>query len=153
MRTANLSRSRGFTLIELMIVCAIIAILAAIAIPAYRDYLLKAKLSNAFSELADYRVKMEQHFQDNRTYEEVLGGGKCPDFTATERQKYFVLSASACTGTTYQVDSTGRKEEGVENFIYRINQANVRSTEKTPADWGGITSKTCWISGKGGACN
>ena len=59
---------RGFTLIELMVTVAIIAVLAAIAVPNYRDYVTRGKLVEASAGLSDARVKMEQYFQDNRTY-------------------------------------------------------------------------------------
>ena len=58
----------GFTLIELMIVIAVVAILAAVALPAYGDYLRRGQLPEAFTNLADLRVKMEQYYQDNRSY-------------------------------------------------------------------------------------
>ena len=70
----SLKVQKGFTLIELMIVVAIIGILATIALPAYSNYVRSGKATEATSTLASARVQMEQHFQDNRTYV----GGPCP---------------------------------------------------------------------------
>ena len=55
-------RSRGFTLIELMIAVAIVAILAAIAIPSYSEYIRRSRITEAISALSGMRVKMEQFF-------------------------------------------------------------------------------------------
>ena len=65
------ARQSGFTLIEMMIVVGIIAILAAIAIPNYRDYVLRGQIVDATNALSTFRANMERHFQDNRTYETV----------------------------------------------------------------------------------
>ena len=70
-----LASQGGFTLIEVMIVVAIVAILAAVALPAYGDYVRRGQLPEAFSGMADLRVKLEQYYQDNRSYG--TSGGNC----------------------------------------------------------------------------
>ena len=61
---------RGFTLIEVLITVAIVAILAAVALPSYTDYVTRSKLVEATSSLTDMRVRLDQYFLDSRQYPE-----------------------------------------------------------------------------------
>jgi type IV pilus assembly protein PilE len=130
----------GFTLIELMIVVAVIGILAGVAIPAYTDYVIRGKLIEGTSALSDGRVKMEQYFQDNRTYV----GGPAP--ASTTNFTYAVGNLKPVTGTeTYTVTATGIGS--LSAYSYTINETNTK-TSNTP--WGNST--TCWVVKKGGVC-
>ena len=132
---------KGFTLIELMIVVSIIGILASIAVPAYGDYVIRGKLQEGVSSLADGRIKMEQFFQDNRAYNTT--GSPCP--TNTANFTYACTTAAA----TYTITATGTNN--VSTFTFTINQANTRSTTSAKTGWGS-TPATCWHVKKGGSC-
>lgn len=126
---------KGFTLVELMIVVVVIGILASIGIPSYNDYVTRGKLAEGTSALADGRIKMEQFFQDNRTY----ASGTCPPATAN-----FTYACSDLSASTYLITATGTGNLSV--FSYSINQDNTKSSA-TP--WG---SGACWVTKKGDTC-
>ena len=95
-----------------MIVVAIVAILASIALPTYRDYLRRGQLPEASTYLSDYRIKLEQYYQDNRAYSTdgtCRTGATWSSFAPTEA-KYFAFScATAAPYQTYTLTATGSK--------------------------------------------
>lgn len=141
----------GFTLIEVMITVAIIGILAAVALPAYDNYMTRSKIAEATANLADLRVKMEQYFNDNRTYEVV--GGQTPPCAPTNTAdiKYFAFTCNpAQTATTYTIQAQGTGS--MTGFTLTINQSNQKTTAAVPAGWTTPAPNTCWIRAKDGRC-
>jgi type IV pilus assembly protein PilE len=135
---------RGFTLIELMIVVAILGILAAAALPLYNDYVRRSRIVEATSGLSDARTRMERHFLDNRTY---VGG--CQNVKNSWAQKSFTITCAE-TALTYLLTADGVESNGMKGFKYQVNQDNVKSSGGPDHTWGSSTS--CWITRKGGEC-
>lgn len=141
-----LKRQHGFTLVELMIVVAIVAILAAVALPAYQDYVTRGKIAEATSNLGSLRVRMEQYFQDNRQY---VGGPCSPPASESKYFTYACVTSSA--PHSYTITATGVAAQGMGGFSYTINETNVKTSVMTaPSTWTGSTS--CWVTKSNGSC-
>ena len=137
---------KGFTLIELMIVVTIIAILASVALPAYNDYVVRSKITDATSALATKRVSLEQFYQDNRTY---IGAAACSADTGSS--KYFDFTCPVQTANTYTLEAEGK--DSMQQFVFTIDQSNNKQTTDAPSGWAAATMPVnCWITKKGGAC-
>lgn len=143
--------SRGFTLIEVMITVAIVAILTMIAYPSYSDYVVRGNVPEATTRLSTKAVQMEQFFQDNRTY---VGGPGCANDTTSS--KYFdfgCAGAGAATATAYTITATGKGS--MTGIGYTINQAGAKTTSITsgaPSGWAAPSTNNCWATRKGGQC-
>ena len=141
----------GVTLIELMIVVVIIGILAMIAVPAYNDYVTRGKIPEATANLSDLRVKMEQFYQDNRTYV----GGPCAPVPASS-VRYFTFSCNgAPTVSTFTIQAVGGVAGGNQSmagFVYTINESNVKTSTITGKPGWNTPLTACWITRKGGSC-
>jgi type IV pilus assembly protein PilE len=138
---------RGFTLIEIMIVVAIIGVLAAVALPAYGDYVKRGKIANATSVLSTMRVQMEQYFQDNRTYANACTAGTVAPTPASNQD--FSFACSNLGALTYTVTATGISG-AMSGFVYTMDQNNTRATTST-GSWN-KSSTTCWVQKSDGSC-
>jgi type IV pilus assembly protein PilE len=150
--TPTRRQTKGFTLVELMVVVAIISILAMVGIPSYRDYVVRGNLADAATGLASVRANMERHFQDNRTYATVGTfvtpcDGAIP--AASRTFGNFVVSCSGTpTATTFTLQATGTN--AVAGFSYTLNEQDVRQTTAAPNGWPTCTSQ--WMMKKGQSC-
>lgn len=130
---------QGFSLIEMMIVVAIMGLLASIAVPAYQDYVKSGNAVEAPSNLSNCRVQAEQFYQDNYTYV----GFVCNPADA----QFFDYSVDNQSATTYTLVATGKSSKNMGNFSFSVNQDNAKTST-----YDGTTGASCWLTSPSGTC-
>ena len=144
----NVDLRGGFTMLETMVVVAIVAILAAVALPSYAGYVKRAHILEAVARLSDAREQMETYFQDARSY--VDGSGACgaaPPSPGTGDA--FALTCTA-TATTYLYTATGLSTKGMDAFVFTVDQNGARATVSVPGGW--RRTADCWTIRADGFC-
>ena len=142
--------SRGFSLVELMVVVLIIGALAAIAMPQYDSYVARGRLAEGMSVLSELQLRQEQYYQDNRAYvngmaPRVAGqywGGTCTTSATTTPTQLFT-----CTATPTATSGIG--------YVFTVDQSGAKTTAATStpiAGWTVPSPATCWVKAKAGTC-
>jgi type IV pilus assembly protein PilE len=156
-----MKRTRGFTLIELMIVVAIIGVLAAIALPAYQRYVTRSKLASAFSNLTAISLAMQQYYQDNRSYLDVTSSNSPDPYPCASgnlpSSEYFKFSCttSSSNANAFTATATGTSSDltAGQALTYTINQDGTEATTQVPSGWVlPANASTCWVHDQSGNC-
>lgn len=129
----------GFSLIELMVVVAILGIITSIAVPSYQSYVQTGNATEATANLSTCRVQAEQFYQDNFSYV----GFACQ----LSDTKFFDYVVENQTATTYTLKAEGKASQGMQAFSFSVNQDNAKTSV-----FDGVVGASCWLTSNNGVC-
>lgn len=146
-RTMQMAQ-KGFTLIELMIVVAIIGILAAVALPAYQDYTVRAKMSEAILAASGCRTSITETIQSASSQLPSAGAWGCESSTATSQYvaKVETTGAGLITVTTQNIKNTNANPPAVGGTV-QLSPVKADGSTFAQTDVGVTVYK--WICGPG----
>ena len=146
----HMRRQRGMTLIELVVVIMIVGVLAAVAIPSYRAYVIRSQRSDAKDALLALATQQEKFYLQCNTYATVIAGA--PNCLAGELQAadasengWYDLAIDAADATSFTVTATAiageNQAQDTECQTFTVTDRGVR----TAADDGGTDNTAeCW---------
>lgn len=143
---SQMNKLRGFTLIELMIVVAIVGIIAAVAVPNYIDYVRRGHVADMTSALSDAKLRVEQRYADSRTYNNSLCSAGGVTIQDTENHR-ITCATTDLTNQTYTI--TGIGKASIDGFVYTVNETGTK-VSTLGAPWGGTGVAGRWVMKKGG---
>lgn len=137
-----IARSRGFTLIELMVTIAIVGILASVALPAYTNYVQRSRVPPALDALSTVATRLEQRYQDTGNY---ANAGNC-GVTLPTVQNFAITCVISGAGQGFDATATGNGP--MAGYTYTINQVGLRATAAHPKG----ANAACWTT-RGSTCD
>ena len=153
------SAQRGFTLIELMIVVAIIGILAAVALPAYQDYTVRAKVSEAVIAGSAVKVLMSEAFQTDNTAGLIAAATSFNTKAQVEKSSKFVDNITVNEASPWEIKvavlaTAGNGIPTGENGKFIVFTPNVQNAAPTDAvsgaiDWACATATNATATSRG----
>jgi len=129
-------RQTGFTLIELMIVVAVIGILAAIAYPNYSDYVLRSRRSDAQAGLMELRLAQEKFRANNTTY----GNAGALGYPRNSNEGFYSLTVTDSNANGFTATATPQGRQAADNAC---GAANFIVTQNGP-DLSDAAKRLCW---------
>jgi type IV pilus assembly protein PilE len=146
-----MKKARGFTLLELMIVVAIVAILAALAITSYGKQVRKSKRAEAKQVLADWAVRQEKYRSNNASYatcDQLLSPGTCANFNSSNVYKNYTFAVTAQSATGFTMTAVPKTSDQAKDACGTLSvQMQTGTLVKCPSSTNLCASQTpadCW---------
>ncbi len=157
----------AFSLIELMVALAIAAIIAVFAVPSYRDHMLRAQIPEATSGLLLTAMRLEQHYQDHRSYARAgigtgaavgkgtavgtgTGNGNC-GVNLPASGKFAFSCEVPEGGQSFLLSATGQADTALAGFEYTLDHLGAQRSVSLPTDWGNSPVE-CWVERRNAGC-
>lgn len=135
------TKNAGFTLIELMIVVAVIAILVSIVVPMYRDYVVRSNRSDAIIALTELANLQEKHYSNELAYTTTLSELGYPSTTAND---FYTLNITTGATVDYNIIATPLGQQFQDDPTCRRLSLNSFGQRAARDTGGNDTSQECW---------
>jgi len=133
-----------------MIAVAIVAIIASVGYPSYREYVVRSRIVDATGALSTTRVRLEQFYQDNRNYGSTAAACGVP-MPSTEYFSYSCNWGAGGTNQSFLLTATGNAAAHMDGYTFTVDQNNVQQTTAF-VDAVAALPVNCWMRRKSDTC-